>query len=66
MYTGPALSLSYALDMRILIAGDRFWDRKDVAEAVVKRLIARYGADLVVVHGGAAGFDTSFHLAAKS
>ena len=32
---------------------------------IVKRLVARYGTDPVVVHGGAAGADTAFHLACQ-
>jgi YspA, cpYpsA-related SLOG family len=48
--------------MRVLIIGDRFWECKALADRVVARLVARYGADLVVVHGGAPGVDTSFHL----
>lgn len=51
--------------MRVLITGDRSWQCKALADRVVTRLVARYGADLVVVHGGAAGVDTSFHLACQ-
>ena len=41
--------------IRVLVTGDRFWNCTALAEAVVRRLIARYGNDLVVVHGRAAG-----------
>jgi YspA, cpYpsA-related SLOG family len=61
----------YYLDMRILIAGDRHWNCTDLAERVVNRLIARYGYDFVVIHGGACGVDEAFaeacrHLAIKA
>jgi len=32
----------------------------------VRRLVARYGADLVIVHGGDSGVDQSFSRACKS
>jgi acetylglutamate kinase len=46
--------------MRILITGDRHWSCMELAERVVSRLIARYGYDLVIVHGGANGVDQAF------
>jgi hypothetical protein len=56
----------YALIMRILVTGDRHWTCYDLAEAILNRLIARYGPDLVIVHGGAAGVDQAFHMACKT
>jgi hypothetical protein len=61
----------YYLYMCILITGDRHWACTDLAERVVNRLIAKYGYDLVVVHGGACGVDEAFaeacrHLAIKA
>jgi hypothetical protein len=46
--------------MRIIIAGDRFWNCHELAKAAVQRLIARYGPEVVIVHGGACGVDQSF------
>ena len=51
--------------MRVLVTGDRFWECKALADRVVAPSGSRYGADLVVIHGGAAGVDTSFHLACQ-
>lgn len=51
--------------MRILITGCRFWKCHNLAYGVLQRLMARYGPDLVIVHGGAAGVDDAFDLAAK-
>jgi ABC-type sugar transport system substrate-binding protein len=48
---------------RVLITGDRNWACLDLARVVVARLIERHG-DIEVVHGGAAGVDTAFALAA--
>jgi hypothetical protein len=33
---------------------------------VLQRLIARYGRDIVIIHGGEAGVDESFNRACKS
>jgi hypothetical protein len=52
--------------MRILITGDRHWRCDDLAKQIVNSLIARYGPDLVVVHGGAPGVDQSFHVACQT
>jgi YspA, cpYpsA-related SLOG family len=46
--------------MRILITGDRHWVCVPLAERILTRLIARYGLDLVIIHGGAPGVDNSF------
>jgi YspA, cpYpsA-related SLOG family len=51
--------------MRILITGDRFWQCHVLASGVLRRLIDRYGIDLVIVHGDATGVDESFGTAAK-
>jgi hypothetical protein len=48
------------LDMSILITGDRHWRCTDLAEWIVKRLVKRYGADALIINGGAAGVDTAF------
>jgi hypothetical protein len=46
--------------MRVIITGDRAWHAPALAAEVVKRLLVRYGPDLVIVHGGATGIDWSF------
>jgi acetylglutamate kinase len=51
--------------MRILVTGDRHWRCDDLAEQIVNRLLARYGPDLVIVHGGAAGVDNAFSKACE-
>ena len=50
----------------VVITGDRFWGCPDLAEQVLNRLLARYGPDLVIIHGGANGVDQAFHVAAGS
>ena len=57
---------SYHLDLHIVITGERAWACEDLAMVIVQRLIARYGADIVVVHGGCPGVDESFNKACKS
>jgi len=51
--------------MRIIVTGDRSWNAAELAEAVVKRLILRYGGDIVIVHGAAPGIDWSFTRACQ-
>lgn len=60
-----ALRLAYDLDMRILVIGDRFWGCPELAEQVLNHLLAQYGPDMVVVHGGAPGVDQSFAVACR-
>jgi YspA, cpYpsA-related SLOG family len=60
------LNYCYSLNMRILITGDRHWRCDDLAEQVLNRLLAWYGPELVVVHGGAAGIDQSFSVAGEA
>ncbi len=55
----------YHLYMRILVTGDRNWACRELAKSVIERLIARYGRDLVIVHGAATGVDTAFSDAAR-
>ena len=42
------------------MSGDRNWYASELAAEVVKRLLVRYGWDLVIVHGVAPGIDWSF------
>ena len=53
------------MDMRILVTGDRFWFDPKLAAEIIRRLVDRYGSDIVIVHGGASGGDESFAMAAK-
>ncbi|SIO15935.1 Protein of unknown function [Singulisphaera sp. GP187] len=53
------------MPFRVLVTGDREWACLGIAEAIVTRLTARYGPELVIVHGGAKGVDLSFELAAR-
>src|SRR5262245_28030275 len=51
--------------MRVLITGDRLWYCHELAAVVLRRLVARYGTDIVIVHGGATGVDEAFALCCK-
>jgi hypothetical protein len=53
------------VDMRIVVTGDRFWPCNQLAVAILRRLVARYGPDIVIVHGGDPGVDESFAMACK-
>ncbi len=52
--------------MRVIVTGDRAWDCRDLAEQVVRRLLAKYGQGLVIVHGAAGGVDAAFGAAAEA
>jgi hypothetical protein len=49
----------------IIIAGDEFWPCHKLAVAVLRRLVARHGPDIVVVHGDDTGEAESFATATK-
>ena len=51
--------------MRILIVGDRHWTCPELAKQIVGRLLARYGPDLVVIHGGEPGVDQAVAAACR-
>jgi hypothetical protein len=51
--------------MRIIVAGDRFWNCDQVAENIVRRLVAHYGSDIVIALGGGPGVDQSFSMACR-
>jgi hypothetical protein len=51
--------------MRIVVTGDRFWFCKQLAVTILRRLVGRYGQEIVIVHGGDPGVDESFALACK-
>jgi hypothetical protein len=51
--------------MRIIVGGDRFWNCDQVAENIVRWLVARYGPNIVIALGGAPGVDQSFSMACR-
>jgi hypothetical protein len=51
--------------VRILIAGQRSWNCHKLAEAILRRLQARYGSDIVVALGGSPGVDWAFCTACE-
>ena len=55
----------YDVDMRIVITGDTGWECRELASRVLRRLVARYGPDIVIIHGNEPGVDSSFAAAAK-
>ncbi len=55
----------YNVDMRTIVTGDRFWACHHLPAAILRRLVASYGPDIVIVHGDAAGVDESLGGAAK-
>lgn len=51
---------------RVLITGSRAWSCLDLALRIVNRLLARYGPDLLIVHGDCAtGVDAAFEDACQ-
>ncbi|HEY2159333.1 MAG TPA: SLOG family protein [Isosphaeraceae bacterium] len=52
--------------MRVIVTGDRAWECRELAEDVVRRLLAKYGQGLVVVHGAVGGVDAAFAEAAEA
>lgn len=55
----------YTRGMRIIVTGDRFWTCHDLATGMLKRLIARYGRDIVIAHHGGPGVDHAIAQAAR-
>jgi hypothetical protein len=49
---------------RIIITGDRKWSPTLLVGRIVERPVVRYGSDVVVVHGDAAGIDRTFDASA--
>jgi hypothetical protein len=45
--------------MRVIVTGDRAWYAPELAAEVVRRLLVRYGPELVIVHGAAPDIDWS-------
>jgi hypothetical protein len=50
---------------RILVCGDRRWENRTLAREIVRRLVERYGQDIVIVHGGGCGVDQAFSVACQ-
>ncbi len=51
--------------MRIVIIGDTGWECRELATRVLRRLVARYGPEIVIIQGNEPGVDSSFAAAAK-
>lgn len=51
--------------MRVIITGDRHRAARDLAEDILMRLFAKYGPDLVSIHGGAPGVDNASAVACR-
>jgi hypothetical protein len=47
------------------VSGDRFWTCPKLATSIVRRLVARYGPGITIIHGGGAGVDNSFASASR-
>ena len=52
--------------MRIVVTGNKDWSCPDLAARILRRLIARYGRDIVIIHGNEPGVDASFDAAAQA
>jgi hypothetical protein len=55
----------YYLDISIILAGEGSWKCDELATAIVRRLITRYGHEIVIVHGDPTGVVDSFQVACK-
>jgi hypothetical protein len=53
------------MPIRVIITGDRKWAPTLLVGKIVDRLVTRYGAGLVIVHGDAEGIDRTFDAAAR-
>jgi hypothetical protein len=49
--------------MRIVTGGECSWRCDGLAAAILRRLFNRYGADIVIAHGGRPGVDEAFSQA---
>jgi YspA, cpYpsA-related SLOG family len=49
--------------MRVIVKGGRHWAALDLAEDILKRLLTKYGPNLVIIDGGACGVDKAFAIA---
>ena len=55
----------YDVDMCIVVVGDKDWSCPDLAARILRRLVARYGREIVIIHANEQGVDASFAAAAK-
>jgi hypothetical protein len=53
------------VDTRIVVTGDKDWSCLDFAARILRRLVAHYGRDIVIIHGNEPGVDASFDAAAR-
>jgi hypothetical protein len=51
--------------MRIIIAGAQFWPCHKLASGILRRMVARYGPDIVIVHVDDTGVAEFFATAAR-
>ncbi len=52
--------------MRIVVTRDKDWSCPDLAVRILRRLVARYGRDIVITQGNEPGVDASFAAAAQA
>jgi hypothetical protein len=58
--------VAHEFPQRVGITGDRSWNCPALARRIVRRLKARYGEDVIIVHGDCeTGFDHEVELAAQ-
>ena len=48
-----------------VVTGDTTGECRELATRVLRRRVARYGPDIVIIHGNGPGVDSSFAAAAK-
>jgi hypothetical protein len=46
--------------MRIVATGEKDWSCPDLAARILRRLVARYGRDIVIIHGNEPGVDAFY------
>ena len=52
---GVTIPIRCDVDMRIVVTGDRDWSCPDLAARILRRLVARYGRDIVIIPWQRAG-----------
>jgi hypothetical protein len=62
---GPPTTFRDDMDMRIVVTGDTDCECRDLAPRVPRRLVARCGPDIVIIHGNEPGVESSFAAAAR-